>query len=201
MNKDYRAYVGPKAKYDIMGANQFGLLVENGLREHHSVLDIGCGSLRAGRLFIPYLNPGNYYGIEPNKWLVKTGIKSELGSDILNIKKPKFIYSDKFDAQSFGVKFDYIIAQSIFTHASLDQISECMKNVSTVMKAKSIFMASFMLGGADYTGSAWVYPSCVKYKLETMKETAEKYEMRCDLANYSHPNTLIWLKMTKEAIK
>ena len=55
--RHYAAYVGPPEQYDFMGATQFRLLTTLGLREHHSVLDFGCGSLRAGRLLIPYLAP------------------------------------------------------------------------------------------------------------------------------------------------
>jgi len=54
----YTAYVGPPNQYDFMGATQFRLLTTLGLREHHAVLDFGCGSLRAGRLLIPYLLEG-----------------------------------------------------------------------------------------------------------------------------------------------
>jgi len=59
--------VGPDADYDLLRALQFRLLCALGLREHHSVLDVGCGSLRAGRLPITYLAPGRYFGIEPNR--------------------------------------------------------------------------------------------------------------------------------------
>ena len=52
----YRAYVGPPEDYDLIAAMVFNLLTTLGLRQHHSVLDIGCGSLRIGRLLIPYLN-------------------------------------------------------------------------------------------------------------------------------------------------
>ncbi len=53
-DEHYSAYVGPPALYDLMGASQFRLLTALGLRERHSVLDFGCGSLRAGRLLLPY---------------------------------------------------------------------------------------------------------------------------------------------------
>ena len=66
----YRAFVGPPEDYDLISAMVFNLLTCLGLRQHHKVLDIGCGSLRCGRLLIPYLNKGNYFGVEPNKWLV-----------------------------------------------------------------------------------------------------------------------------------
>jgi hypothetical protein len=75
-SRHFRAYVGPPRQFDFMGATQFRLLTTLGLREHHSVLDFGCGSLRAGRLLIPYLLPGRYYGLEPNRWLIEDGINT-----------------------------------------------------------------------------------------------------------------------------
>lgn len=88
----YRAYVGPPQDYDLIAASVFNLLTNNGLRQHHKLLDIGCGSLRLGRLFIPYLNRGKYIGVEPNKWLVSEGIKNEVGKDLVRIKKPHFFF-------------------------------------------------------------------------------------------------------------
>ena len=70
----YSSYVGPPKLWDELGASQFRLLTALGLRENHRLLDVGCGALRAGRLLMPYLNKGCYYGIEPNMWLVEDAI-------------------------------------------------------------------------------------------------------------------------------
>src|SRR5437868_14897345 len=78
----YRAYVGPPEDYDLIAAMTFNLLTTLGLRQHHSLLDVGCGSLRIGRLLIPYLNCGKYFGVETNNWLVEAGIEHELGKDV-----------------------------------------------------------------------------------------------------------------------
>ena len=67
----YRAYVGPPEDYDLIAAMTFNLLTTLGLRQHHSLLDVGCGSLRIGRLLIPYLNRKKYFGLEPHQWLVE----------------------------------------------------------------------------------------------------------------------------------
>ncbi len=92
----YRAYVGPPADYDLIAGLQFSLLFAAGLREQHRLLDLGCGSLRSGRLLIPYLALGRYYGIEPDKRLVKEGIRNEVGRDLIAIKAPHFAYVDDF---------------------------------------------------------------------------------------------------------
>src|SRR5512143_3978771 len=83
----YRAYVGPPEDYDLIAAMTFNLLTSLGLRQHHSVLDVGCGSLRIGRLLIPYLNAGRYTGIEPERWLVEEGIRRETGRDQVWLKR------------------------------------------------------------------------------------------------------------------
>src|SRR5947209_8507870 len=84
----YSAYVGSPENYDLMGASQFRLLTTLGLRDHHKLLDFGCGSLRVGRLLLPYLLAGNYYGIEPNAWLIEDAITNEVGDDQIRLKKP-----------------------------------------------------------------------------------------------------------------
>ena len=47
------------------GARPFKLLYPPEPREIHRLLDFGCGSLRLGRMAIPYLLEGHYFGIEP----------------------------------------------------------------------------------------------------------------------------------------
>ena len=87
-SEHYRAYVGPPNRYDLIAALSFALLAAAGIRETHRVADLGCGSLRVGRLLIPYLRPGHYYGMEPNRWLVEEGIDREVGRDLVRIKRP-----------------------------------------------------------------------------------------------------------------
>lgn len=70
-DRHYRAWVGPPEEYDLIGALQTSLLLAAGLEEKHRLCDVGCGSLRAGRMLIPYLRTGNYFGVEPEQWLVK----------------------------------------------------------------------------------------------------------------------------------
>ena len=92
----YMAYVGSPNQYDFMGATQFRLLCILGLREKHQILDVGCGSLCTGRLFISYLDRDRYFGIEPNKWLIEDAINNQVGKDLVSIKKLQFDYDSDF---------------------------------------------------------------------------------------------------------
>jgi len=192
-DKHYRSFIGPPAKYDLVSAMQFNLLTKYGLRETHKLLDIGCGSLRGGRFFIIYLLDKNYYGVEPEKWLVNDGVHYELGKGIVKLKKPSFLYDSDFKFDSFGVKFDFALAQSIFTHASAEQIRTCMFNLTKVAGKEFKFLASFIEGDKNYDGDAWVYPGCVTYKMDFMKKIIGEYGFSCKKIQEAHPNNHTWL--------
>ena len=192
-SRHYRAFVGPAEKYDLVSAMQFNLLTFLGLREDHYLLDIGCGSLRGGKLFIPYLLPGRYFGIEPEQWLIEEGIKRELGEDIIRIKQPVFSYDNNFTLSIFNQKFDFILAQSIFSHAAERQIRRCLSEAKKVMKPTSIFAATFVKGEENYAGDEWVYPGCVTYTLEHMATLVDEQGLICKPINWPHPNKQTWI--------
>ncbi len=188
----YRAFVGPPENYDLISAMQFNLLTTLGLREHHFLLDIGCGSLRGGKLFIPYLLPDHYFGIEPEQWLIEEGFRKELGRDIIAIKKPVFSNDRDFTCTIFDQKFDFILAQSIFSHASQAQIRRCLSQAKECMKTTSIFAASFYKGILNYSGDEWVYPDLVSYTLIRLRELANEQGLVCEQINWPHPGNLTW---------
>jgi SAM-dependent methyltransferase len=187
----YMAYVGSPALYDVIGASQFRLLCTLGLRAHHRVLDFGCGSLRAGRLFISYLNEGCYYGIDPNEWLINDAIKNEIGEDLIRIKKPFFGYNDDFTLGSFDVNFDYIISNSIFTHSGSEQVIKGLKSFKAGLAPEGIIAASFMEGSIDYTGSEWVYPEVITFRRSTILEFAQTAGLFATPIPWYHPG-LTW---------
>lgn len=173
-DRHYMAYVGDPTRYDLMAANQFCLLCTLGLRAHHHVLDVGCGSLRAGRLLIPYLNEGRYFGIEPNTWLIEEAIANQLGNDFVRLKHPRFDSNSKFDTQVFAQQFDFILAQSIFSHACPAAIKTALQSFHQSLKPSGLIAATFVEGKADCSGSEWVYPGCVRYRPATVKQFADE---------------------------
>jgi SAM-dependent methyltransferase len=189
----YRAYVGPPEKFDLVAAMQFNLMTYLGLREFHYLLDVGCGSLRAGRLFIPYLLPRHYYGIEPEAWLIEEGIQNELGRDILQIKQPVFSHDSNFDCLRFNQRFDFVLAQSVFSHASQLQIKECLVKVEQCLHPSGVVAATFVKGTVNYQGENWVYPDCVSYTIGQMKRLVTAVGLTAEPLDWPHPNGQTWL--------
>ena len=184
----YRAYVGPPEDYDLIAAMAFNLLTTLGLRQHHSVLDIGCGSLRIGRLLIPYLNRGKYFGVEPNEWLVAEGIKRELGETLVQIKRPTFFFSDSPNtiAQANTV-FDFVLAQSIFSHCGLDLIKGWLSAISHSLAKNGALVATFLIGEEDCTKTGWIYPECVNYQPTTLECAANEVNLQFEILDWKHP--------------
>ena len=164
----YRAYIGPPRDYDFIAAMVFNLLTCMGLRQEHKVLDIGCGSLRVGRLLIPYLNQANYFGIEPNKWLVEDGVRNEIGQDMVKIKSPTFSYNTSLVDFKDNLNLKYAFAQSIFSHCGIDLISEWLTQLHPHLQSDGALLATVLFNDEDFEGNGWVYPECVEFKMETI---------------------------------
>lgn len=192
----YTAYVGPPWQYDFMGATQFRLLCSLGLRAHHTLLDFGCGSLRAGRLFLPYLEPGNYFGIEPNPHLIDEGFAHELGEDLRRIKQPQFAYVEDFTVP-FDSEFDFIVAQSIFSHTGEDLIARALPNLRAALSPHGLLLATFVEGRSDHKGGDWVYPGVVTFRRKTIRRLIREAGLHGTRLPWYHPRQT-WYLMARD---
>lgn len=137
----HRNWVG--GSWEQIGKLQFDFLISHGLKPHHVLLDIACGSLRAGGLLIPYLDAGNYLGIERHKALIDAALEQELDQNIIEQKKPEFVISSEFEFHKFSKKPDFCIAQSIFTHLNSRLINQCLHNLAQFSKPGCLIYATF----------------------------------------------------------
>ena len=184
MSTNYRNYIGTERHYDVGAMLQFNLATLLGLREHHKFLDIGCGSLRLGRLLIPYLLPENYYGIEPNFWQVKEGIDNEVSNQLIEIKKANITEDRFFNLSTWDTKFDFVWAFGIFTHATQDQINKCFDEFVKCSHENTMMVANFVEGDSDSGQDEWSYPGFAKYRFDFFKNLAEDRGLNCVMIDY-----------------
>lgn len=132
-------------RWDELGQLQLDFLVAEGLAPHHVLLDIGCGSLRGGVKFVPYLDPGNYWGVDKNKALLDIGYDIELRRLGLAERQPRaqLVRLPDFEFADLGMQCDYAIAQSLFTHLSSDSIRRCLTRVMPAMRSGARLYATF----------------------------------------------------------
>jgi SAM-dependent methyltransferase len=198
----YKYGVGPPEMYETLGLYQFELLKACGLRPNHSLLDIGCGSLRAGKFFVRYLDRANYVGIEPNRKILEEGIKHNLDQRTTEEKSPTFSHDEQFTLTVFNRRFDFLLAHSILTHAPQHQIERCLAEAQQVVTATSLFFANYNKGGSDYSGANWISPGghhdghfhgAVTYTFACISSLARKVGFQCAELNVVHPTGSSWI--------
>ncbi|GGE45957.1 hypothetical protein GCM10011367_20930 [Marinicauda pacifica] len=185
----YRAYVGPPGRFGLLTQLQLGLLFALGLEETDTVLDFGCGSLRLGRSLIPYLRPGCYFGLDPNLWLIDDGLAHETGEAIRAVKQPRFSGDANFDCTVFDTRFDFIMAQSVITHAGPAQTAALIESASKSLKQDGVLALSYIRGeeSTPLPGADWTYPHNVAYPPAWLEETARQHGLVWRDISWFHP--------------
>ena len=190
----HRGAVG--GMWEEIGKLQFAFLVRQGLEPKHFLLDIGCGSLRGGIHFIEYLDVGHYYGIEKDRRLLEAGRDIELARHGLEYRTPHLLLTGSFDLSPIpqSVQFDFMLAQSVFTHLMPDAIELCLVRVMPRLTPNGIFYATYLEsedGTPDYgRPHPWRKQerAVVKYPLALFEELANRLGICVEyVGDWSHP--------------
>lgn len=132
-----------RASWLTAGQRQFDYLLGHGLQRDTRMLEIGCGNLRAGRLFIAHLEPGNYHGVDisPDILLAAQDTVSalDLGEQRPYLSLVSDLRLDFLPADAF----DIVHAHSVFTHSPIEVIHECLAHVGRVMAPGGFFDFTF----------------------------------------------------------
>ena len=201
---------GGYANFHEAGENQLKVLLHCGLQSDSKLLDIGCGCLRGGRWAIKYLDPGCYFGIEPNAEMIKAGREIVIGTVLENEKSPSFDLNDSFDFSVFGTKFDYMVARSVWTHASKKQIERMLDQYDSFSAPGGILLASYLEPRVplidEYRGDGWVGVShesdqsgVVRHSLKWIRKICKEKGMTVRRIEDTDLNFLsqVWLRVEK----
>jgi SAM-dependent methyltransferase len=147
---------GPTWTFERVGRHGLEVLLEEGLTPGSRVLDVGCGALRLGYWLMRLLDPGHYFGIEPNQEMLNLGLHELVEPDVVERADAHFSANDDFDFSVFGETFDFVVARSIWTHASRAQISAMLASFAATASPKGVFLVSYYPAGWWFTvGHRW----------------------------------------------
>jgi len=133
----YKAHLGGGAAgWEKRGAFQLALMRHLGLREHSSLLDIGCGPLRAGVHFLEFLTPGGYRGVDFNPSLVAAAHRTmdNLG---MGAQTGRVSVLQDFDFSGLGETYDFLLCFSVLNHCSAAEQARFFAEIPRVMNAQS----------------------------------------------------------------
>jgi len=174
------------------GLAQLEILKDLGCKPHHRVLEIGCGALVAGFPIMQYLDAGNYFGIDPNSWLIQSTLRASEAAPTIVAKRPQF--SPRADFRTgLGWKFDFIISHSILSHASDSQLDEFFVAAREQLAPEGVLAASIRLAEGNEFGSLgsarhgadfreWQYPGVSWFKRDDVLDRARKVGLTAAVA-------------------
>jgi hypothetical protein len=130
--------------WDEIGQLQVDFLVAQGLKPHHRLLDIGCGSLRGGVKLIRYLDAGHYAGVDLHESLLNAGYDIELAAAGLTHKLPRsnLVADGDFDFSWCPMQIDFALAQSVFTALPLNHLRICLERLAAFTAREGRFFVS-----------------------------------------------------------
>ena len=160
------------AEWLSVGQLQFDYLARHGLRPGMRMLEIGCGNLRAGRLFIDLLYPGDYYGLDISPDILLAAQRT-VAAEGLQGKLPHLTLVDDLTMKFLPARyFDVVHAHSVFSHSPAEVIEECLAHVGRLMKPSGFFDFTFdRTEGAEHH----VLREDFYYQTETLIALAAKY--------------------------
>ena len=140
---EHRRVIG--GMWEQIGQLQRDFLIAEGLMAEHSVLDVGCGSLRGGVYLIPYLEPAKYWGVDLNQSLLEAGWEREIVPAGLQDRQPRsqLVCLQDFEFNRLGQTFDFAIAISVFTHMNLNKIRRCLARLAPALTQGGRLYATF----------------------------------------------------------
>jgi SAM-dependent methyltransferase len=187
--------------WEELGQLQLDFLVAQGLRPEQTFLDVGCGSLRGGVKIIAHLDPGRYWGIDNNDVLLRAGWDEELGPAGLQSRQPReqLVALSDFQFDELMPQFDVAIAQSVFSHMSLNRIRRCLARLAPKMVRGGRLFATFfeVPSSADREQALLHEPGGISshsdrdpyhYRLRDLEFAVEDLPWHVDyIGNWGHP--------------
>ncbi|MCD0448350.1 class I SAM-dependent methyltransferase [Actinocorallia sp. API 0066] len=157
-----RAEVADKSPFDAVGSpshghwlrngrRQFEYLRAHGLRPDHTVLEIGCGNLRAGWRLIRYLETGRYHGVDISPDILLAAADTVVQYGLQERLPHLMLVADLTFSSLPDDHFDVVHAHSVFNHTPIEVIDECFAHVGRIMRPSAFFDFTFdRTEGADH---------------------------------------------------
>ncbi len=175
-----------------IGQLQFDYAITHGLKPDMRMLEIGCGNLRAGRLFIDYLDAGNYYGIDISPDILIAALDVVAEHDLRGKLPHLTLVKDLRLAFLPDAAFDFVHAHSVFSHSPISVIGECFASVGRVMAPGAFFDFTFdKTEGTEHH----VLHEDFYYRTQTLIDLAARHGLRAgymrDWDATGHPQSKI----------
>jgi hypothetical protein len=145
------------AEHSRRGCEEFEILLGLGLKPEHVCIDFGCGSLRVGQHLIPYLNAGQYWGLDITDRFYRDGMDL-LAAGQIEMKRPNLgVISHETLRMAALANPDFIISFSVLSHVPPAEAGLYFDRILGLMGEKTKLVFSFRESTINFraAGKAW----------------------------------------------
>ena len=135
---------GPAERFEEYGRLQLIALLRRGLAPDSVVIDVGCGTLRAGYWLIHFLESRPLPRHRARRGPPPAAREVLLEPGLEEVKRPRFDLGKEFDLGVFGMSPDFVLARSIWSHASKQQIGAMLDSFASVATPGALLLASYL---------------------------------------------------------
>lgn len=163
-----RALAGTLRLYNTSADFQVGLLQRLGLPRSASLLDYGCGPLRAGLRIIRYLDANKYVGFESRheawaaacgEWEAACAAERRVRTrSHLSAKQPLFIFRDWRGSCGWRGSFDWIWCNDVVMHQTDSALRRMLGDLWCYMHPKTRLFLNANVGPAAELGEWQGFP-------------------------------------------
>jgi len=187
--------VGPAGIWPHLQQYQFNALTRLGLKPHHSVVDIGCGPLTVGVALIPYLDSGNYTGVDLLPEPLEAAHR-RIAQRNLAHKNPTIVCSSTFGKRELeGRTFDFVWISQLSYHLDDLQLVLLFEQARAMMHSSSVLLIDVIDPAImSETHKTWRGFSYHFRAVELYEELAQDFSLsvqrRGRLADYGYPDKI-----------
>ena len=136
---------------------QLDYLKQKGLQPHHRLLEYGCGIMRAGMLFIQYLEPSHYTGTDISRQRVEKGMRLADEKGIDRSRYSTAILSSAEAKELDAARFDYVLAYDVLCHMPIDECERCLKHLREHIEPQGKLFFTYSRAEQPYATNAKDY--------------------------------------------
>lgn len=167
-----QAMVGPPGLFKESRDFQLEFMLKRGLNPESTLLDIGCGPLRGGILFIDYLDSGNYSGVDIRQEVIQEGL-NQIRNRGLSSKEATVRTSSTFGLEELEARsYDFIWCFQLFYHLDDELVDACMKSITALLAPNG---ACYATVNTDASEGEWLEFPYVKRSLEFYEKLANNH--------------------------
>lgn len=137
----------------------FARLVKLGIHPSDVVVDYGCGTLRVGRLFIDFLDPDKYIGLDIDERILEAASQS-LSPDIHALKRPTLEVINSLAVERAAARRPrWLLAKGVVQHVPPKGLPEFFGNISQLVRwgGTAIVVARFSKRARVISTKSWLH--------------------------------------------